>query len=81
MMGQVRSLCELASLVDSEEELYIRWSERPCADFNGRSRGDLTGVELPGMPLPLRLNRGGAPCLGVAPAVRLPPSRAPAPDH
>lgn len=51
-LGQVRSLCELARLVDGEEELYVRWSEGPGADSNGPSRDDLTGVELPGLSAP-----------------------------
>lgn len=43
------SLDEVADLVGDSRDLYLRWSAGPVADSNGRSRDELTGVELPGL--------------------------------
>jgi hypothetical protein len=48
-MRTLRSLDELAQLVGERGDLYLRWSEGPDADREGRSRDELTGVELPGL--------------------------------
>lgn len=48
-METIRSLRALAQLVGDEEDLYVRWSAGPEADLTGRSRDELTGVELPGL--------------------------------
>jgi hypothetical protein len=42
-------LDELANLVQGGAGLYVRWSKGPVADASGRSRDELTGVELPGL--------------------------------
>ncbi|HET6915977.1 MAG TPA: DUF6098 family protein [Acidimicrobiales bacterium] len=48
-MRTVASLDELAELVGSEKNLYLRWSKGPESDSTRRSRDELTGVELPGL--------------------------------
>lgn len=45
----ISSLDELADLLGSRQDLFIRWSRGPGADLAGRSRDELTGVELPGL--------------------------------
>ena len=48
-MLEVRSLDELARLVEERPGLYIRWSRGPEADADRTSRDELTGAELPGL--------------------------------
>src|SRR5687767_9407420 len=48
-MHEVRSLDELARLVEERPALYIRWSKGPEADADRTSRDDLTGAPLPGL--------------------------------
>lgn len=48
-MGTVSSLGQLTDLVSEGEDLYLRWSPGPEDDESGRSRDELTGVELPGL--------------------------------
>lgn len=48
-MPTVESLDELAELVGTEKNLYLRWSAGPEADSSRRSRDELTGVDLPGL--------------------------------
>ncbi len=48
-LGTLTSLDELVALVDERNDLYVRWSAGPDADRSGRSRDELTGVELPGL--------------------------------
>lgn len=48
-MPTIASLDELAELLGSRRDLFIRWSRGPQADDKGRSRDELTGVELPGL--------------------------------
>lgn len=48
-MDTVASLEELSLLVGDRRDLYLRWSHGPEADGDGRSRDELTGVELPGL--------------------------------
>ncbi|MCU1488777.1 MAG: hypothetical protein JWM85_182 [Acidimicrobiaceae bacterium] len=45
----VRTLEELAALIDGPGERFVRWSEGPDVDREERSRDELTGVELPGL--------------------------------
>lgn len=45
----IKTLDELADLVDGRADLYVRWSLGPDADEGGTSRDELTGVELPGL--------------------------------
>jgi hypothetical protein len=45
----IRSLDELADLVETERGLYVRWSAGPDADAGRMSRDELTGVPLPGL--------------------------------
>lgn len=45
----LRTLDELAELVDGRTDLYVRWSRGPQTDENSTSRDELTGVELPGL--------------------------------
>jgi hypothetical protein len=57
-MDTVRSLDELARLVDGSGRRYVRWSRGPDADRDGTSRDELTGVELPGLCAnPLRVEQ------------------------
>lgn len=46
----LRSLTELAALVERHEHLFVRWSRGPGTDL-GRpvSKDDLTGVSMPGL--------------------------------
>lgn len=46
-METVASLEELSQLVGDHRDLYLRWSPGPESDRSGRSRDELTGVELP----------------------------------
>jgi hypothetical protein len=39
----------LAELVGDRDDLFVRWSAGPVADRDGRSRDELTGLELPGL--------------------------------
>jgi hypothetical protein len=48
-MESLGTLDELVERVDDEKDLYIRWSAGPDADRSGRSRDELTGIELPGL--------------------------------
>lgn len=48
-MGAVSTLDDLAALVEDRQDLYVRWSMGPDDDRSGRSRDELTGVELPGL--------------------------------
>lgn len=45
----IGTLDELAELVAEHDNLFVRWSAGPSADANGRSRDELTGIELPGL--------------------------------
>ncbi|MFJ1969768.1 DUF6098 family protein [Streptomyces sp. NPDC087903] len=46
----VRSLAELADLVDKRRDLYVRWSRGPETDLaEVSSTDDLTGVAMPGL--------------------------------
>ncbi|MFE0477077.1 DUF6098 family protein [Streptomyces sp. NPDC058947] len=46
----VRTLDELAELVDGHEGLYVRWSRGPETDLrDASSTDDLTGVSMPGL--------------------------------
>ncbi|OXS36580.1 DUF6098 family protein [Streptomyces sp. XY006] len=46
----VRTLDELAGLVDGHEGLYVRWSRGPETDLrDASSTDDLTGVSMPGL--------------------------------
>ncbi|WP_371673456.1 DUF6098 family protein [Streptomyces sp. NBC_00289] len=46
----VRSLAELADLVDKRRDLYVRWSRGPETDLAAvSSTDDLTGVAMPGL--------------------------------
>lgn len=48
-MEEMGSLDEIARLVGDHRDLYVRWSLGPEADRTGRSRDELTGIELPGL--------------------------------
>ncbi|MFD1829572.1 DUF6098 family protein [Streptomyces desertarenae] len=49
-LSTVTSLDELARLVESGRNLYVRWSRGPRADLGGMaSTDDLTGISLPGL--------------------------------
>ncbi len=46
----VRTLDELAELVDGDQDLYVRWSRGPGTDLRDvSSTDDLTGVPMPGL--------------------------------
>jgi hypothetical protein len=46
----LRSLGELAALVERHEHLFVRWSHGPDADLGSPvSKDDLTGVSMPGL--------------------------------
>ncbi|MFI8166391.1 DUF6098 family protein [Streptomyces sp. NPDC085931] len=46
----VRTLDELAELVDGDQDLYVRWSRGPGTDLrDGSSTDELTGVPMPGL--------------------------------
>jgi hypothetical protein len=47
----LRSLGELAALVERHEHLFVRWSRGPGADLGSSpvSKDDLTGVSMPGL--------------------------------
>ncbi|KUN28823.1 hypothetical protein AQJ23_07825 [Streptomyces antibioticus] len=47
----LRSLTELAELVERDERLFVRWSRGPEADLReaAASTDDLTGVSMPGL--------------------------------
>ncbi|MFF8653767.1 DUF6098 family protein [Streptomyces huasconensis] len=46
----LRTLRELARLVERHEGLYVRWSRGPATDLGKvMSRDDLTGVRMPGL--------------------------------
>ncbi|MEV5356521.1 DUF6098 family protein [Streptomyces sp. NPDC086081] len=46
----VRTLDELAGLVDGDQDLYVRWSRGPGTDLrDGSSTDELTGVPMPGL--------------------------------
>ncbi|MER8225124.1 DUF6098 family protein [Streptomyces sp. NPDC094143] len=46
----VRTLDELAELVDGDQDLYVRWSRGPETDLRDvSSTDDLTGVPMPGL--------------------------------
>ena len=45
----IRSLDELAELLEQDEHLFIRWSRGPDVDAGTTSRDELTGIELPGL--------------------------------
>ena len=45
----VRTLDELAALVDARRDLYLRWSRGPGTDRDSTTRDELTGIELPGL--------------------------------
>jgi hypothetical protein len=45
----IRSLDDLASLLEQDDVLYIRWSRGPAVDAGTTSRDELTGIELPGL--------------------------------
>jgi len=45
----IASLDELAELVRRHDNLFVRWSAGPDIDSHGRSRDELTGIELPGL--------------------------------
>lgn len=48
-MRTLDSLEQVVSVLDGQDDLYVRWSAGPEADASGRSRDELTGVELPGL--------------------------------
>lgn len=48
-MHTVKSLDELAELVQERPHLYIRWSRGPEADAGRTSRDSLSGAPLPGL--------------------------------
>lgn len=48
-MQTVKSLDELAELVQERPDLYIRWSRGPDADEGRTSRDSLSGAPLPGL--------------------------------
>ena len=49
-MPVLRSLRELAALVERHEHLFVRWSHGPAADLGEPvSKDDLTGVSMPGL--------------------------------
>jgi len=48
-LGEVRSLDELADAVRTRSPLYVRYSEGPRHDANGRSVDFESGLELPGL--------------------------------
>lgn len=48
-MPALKTLDELAALVERHPDLYIRWSRGPEADASGASKDALTGVRLPGL--------------------------------
>jgi hypothetical protein len=52
----LRTLDELADVLDGRDDLYIRWSRGPDVDLQTSSTDDLTGVPLPGLSVnPLEL--------------------------
>lgn len=48
-LSTIRSLDELARLVESTDGLFLRWSKGPAADREQASRDDLTGRPLTGL--------------------------------
>jgi len=49
-MAVLRSLKELAALVERHEHLFVRWSRGPTTDLGEPvSKDDLTGVSMPGL--------------------------------
>ncbi|GLZ29977.1 hypothetical protein Lesp02_21670 [Lentzea sp. NBRC 105346] len=48
-MPTLRTLDDLAALVEGREDLYVRWSKGPDEDAAEASKDALTGVELPGL--------------------------------
>ncbi|MFC9977492.1 DUF6098 family protein [Spirillospora sp. NPDC127200] len=48
-MPTITTLDDLVKLVQEDDRLFVRWSRGPQADAKGRSRDDLTGVEMPGL--------------------------------
>ncbi|MFC4913901.1 DUF6098 family protein [Actinomadura gamaensis] len=45
----MKTLADLAELVENESGLFVRWSRGPEVDEGGVSKDDLTGTELPGL--------------------------------
>lgn len=45
----IHSLDELAEVVGSADDLYVRWSRGPEYDSTKTSKDELTGVRLPGL--------------------------------
>ena len=45
----LRSLDEVAEILDHRRDLYVRWSRGPELDTQATSTDDLTGVPLPGL--------------------------------
>jgi len=45
----LRTLDELAELVEDRRDLYVRWSRGPDVDTETTSKDELTGVRMPGL--------------------------------
>jgi hypothetical protein len=48
-LPELTSLDQIAEVIDSDADVYVRWSRGPGHDADGRSCDELTGVDLPGL--------------------------------
>ena len=48
-LREIESLDELADLVESRDDLFLRWSRGPGVDSEEASRDELTGRPMPGL--------------------------------